>query len=198
MSATPDFPKREFRSRQEIRDWLKAHHATADTFWLVSFKKHVTDRYVPYGDIVEELLCFGWIDTRTRRLDDDRTMLLVAPRKPGSSWSAPNKKRVAKLEKAGLMTPAGRKPIDAAKRDGSWSFLDDIENVLIPDDLVSALQKNKTAQREFDRFNKSAKKVILLWIKTAKRSETRAKRVYETVRLAAKGIKAAHPEARGQ
>ena len=193
-----DFPKIEFRSRQQLRDWLDANHATASSFWLVSFKKHVTDRYVPYGDIVEELLCYGWIDSRTRRVDDDRTMLLVGPRKPGSTWSASNKKRVAKLENAGLMTPAGRKPIDAAKRDGAWSFLDDIENVVIPDDLDSALQENKTAQREFDRFNRSAKKVILLWIKTAKRSETRAKRVRETVRLAAKGLKAAHPEARGQ
>ncbi len=193
-----DFPKIEFRSRQQLRDWLDANHATASTFWLVSFKKHVTDHYVPYGDIVEELLCYGWIDSRTRRVDDDRTMLLVGPRKPGSTWSAANKHRVAKLEKAGLMTPAGRKLVDAAKADGAWSFLDDIENVVVPDDLVSALQKNKAAQREFDRFNKSAKKVILLWIKTAKRSETRAKRVHETVRLAAKGLKAAHPEARGK
>ena len=198
MSVPGEFPKREFRSRQELRDWLHANHATADTFWLVSFKKHVTDRYVPYGEIVEELLCYGWIDSRTRRLDEDRTMYLVAPRKPGSSWSASNKKRVAKLEKNGLMTPAGREKIDAARRDGSWSHLDDIENLVIPDDLLNALQENETAQKEFDAFNKSAKKVILLWIKTAKRSETRAKRVSETVRLAAKGLKAVHPEAHGQ
>ena len=198
MSSTRSISKREFRSRQEIRDWLGTNHATADTFWLVSFKKHVKDCYVPYGDIVEELLCFGWIDSRTRRVDDDRTMLLVAQRKPGSTWSASNRKRVAELENAGLMTPAGQEKIDAAKRDGSWSYLDDIENLLIPDDLASALQANKTAQRKFDAFNDSATKVILLWIKTAKRSETRAKRVSETVRLAAKGLKAAHPEAQGQ
>ena len=198
MTATPDFPKRVFSSRQELRDWLDANHDTAGTFWLVSFKKHIEDRHVPYGDIVEELLCYGWIDGRTRRLDDDRMMLLVAKRKPGSTWSASNKKRVARLEKAGLMTPAGRDKIDAAKRDGSWSFLDEIENLEIPDDLGRALKKNRTAQRNFDAFNASAKKVILLWIKTARRSETRAKRVSETVRLAAKGLKAAHPEARGQ
>lgn len=198
MSGIRAFAKREFRSRQELRDWLHANHATADTFWLVSFKKHVTDRYDPYGEIVEELLCYGWIDTRTRRLDEDRTMFLVAPRKPGSSWSASNKKRVTKLEKVGLMTQAGREKIDGAKRDGSWSYLDDIEKLVVPDDLSSALHENKTAQREFGAFNKSAKKVILLWIKTAKRSDTRAKRVSETVRLAAKGLKAAHPEARGQ
>jgi uncharacterized protein YdeI (YjbR/CyaY-like superfamily) len=198
MSTKRDFPKREFERRQELRDWLDANHAIADTFWLVSFKRHVADRCVPYGDIVEELLCYGWIDTRTRRLDEDRTMYLVAPRKPGSTWSASNKERVAKLEKAGLMTQEGRRKIDAAKRDGSWSYLDDIENLVIPGDLASALQENKKAQESFDSFNKSAKKVILLWIKTAKRAETRANRVSETVRLAAKGLKAAHPEARDE
>ena len=108
MNGLREFPKKEIRSRQALRDWLHANHKTNETFWLVSFKKHVKERHVPYDAIVEELLCCGWIDTRTQRLDDDRTMLLVAPRKPGGSWSASNKKRVAKLEKAGLMTPAGR------------------------------------------------------------------------------------------
>jgi len=198
MSDIGHLPKREFRCRQDLRNWLEANHAEADSFWLVSFKKHIKDRYLPYDAIVEELLCYGWVDSRTRRLDDDRTMLLVAPRKPGSTWSASNKKRVAKLEKAGLLAPAGRQKIDDAKRDGSWSFLDDVENLVIPEDLSSALKRNKTAKKEFEAFSKSAKKVILLWIKTAKRSDTRAKRVNETVRLAARGLKAAHPEAQGQ
>jgi uncharacterized protein YdeI (YjbR/CyaY-like superfamily) len=193
-----DFPKIEFQSRQQIRDWLEANHATATAFWLVSFKKNVTDRYVPYGDIVEELLCYGWIDSRTNRVDDERTMLLVGPRKPGSTWSAANKRRVARLTKEGLMTPAGQKKIDAAKRDGSWSYLDDIENLVVPDDLADALQSNKSAQRHYESFNDSAKKVILLWIKGAKHEATRARRVSETVRLAAKGLKAGHPEAKGQ
>ena len=198
MSGLEDLAKREFCSRQELRAWLDANHAEADTFWLVSFKKHISERYVPYDDIVEELLCFGWIDGRTRRLDDDRTMLLLAPRKPGSTWSAVNKKRIIALEEAGLMTAAGREKIENAKQDGSWTFLDDIEDLVIPEDLSSALENNKEAQAEFEAFNRSAKKVILLWIKTAKRTETRAKRVSETVRLAAKGLKAAHPEAQGQ
>lgn len=193
-----DFPRREFSSRREIRDWLAENHATATTFWLVSFKKHVADRHVPYGEIVEELLCFGWIDSRTRRVDDDRTMLLVGPRKPGSTWSASNKRRVVKLARNGLIDDAGQRKIDDAKRDGSWRFLDDIENLVIPDDLGDALKANATARNHFDAFNDSAKKVILLWIKTAKRAETRSKRVKETVRLAAKGVKAAHPEARGR
>jgi uncharacterized protein YdeI (YjbR/CyaY-like superfamily) len=198
MSKAPEYPRVEFRSRQAIRDWLAENHATGTTFWLVTFKKHVTQHHIPYGEIVEELLCYGWIDSRTRRVDDDRSMLLVAPRKPGSTWSASNKKRVARLVKEGLMTPAGQLKIDKAKSDGSWNYLDDIENLVIPDDLKRAFAKNKAARRNFDAFNDSARKVILLWIKRAKRDETRATRVTETVRLAARNIKAAHPEARGQ
>lgn len=197
MSVSADLPKREFCSRHEIREWLEANHSSATPFWLVSFKKHVTDRYLPYGDIVEELLCFGWIDSRTRRLDDERTMLLVGPRKPGSTWSASNKKRVVKLSKNGLMTPAGQEKIDAGKRDGSWRFLDDIENLVIPEDLADALKANKSAKRNFESFNDSAKKMILFWITTAKRDSTRSNRVSETVRYAEKGSNAARPEARG-
>ncbi len=187
--------KIEFRSRAELRHWLAANHTTARAFWLVTFKKHVAEYWVPYGDVVEELLCFGWIDARTRRLDEDRAMLLVAPRKAGSTWSASNKKRITKLTKQGLMTAAGQAKIDAARSDGSWTFLDDVENLVVPDDLAKALGKNKRARNNFESFNPSSRKVILLWIKTAKREQTRAKRIKETVRLAAKNLKAAHPEA---
>ena len=196
--SSSEYPNREFRSRQAIRKWLDANHAIADTFWLVSYKKHVTDHYVPYGDIVEELLCFGWIDSRTKRVDDERMMLLVGPRKPGSTWSASNKKRAAKLNNSGLMTPAGQMKIDAAKQDGSWCYLDDIEKLIIPDDLAEALQANRSARQNYDAFNDSAKKVILMWIKSAKREVTRSRRVRETVRLAARGLKAGHPEAKGR
>ena len=193
-----DRPLIEFSSRQALRQWLQENHATAGTFWLVTYKKHVAERYVPYGAVVEELLCFGWIDSRTRRVDDDRTMLLVSPRKPGSTWSAANKKRVAAIERQGLMQEAGRRLVESAKADGSWSFLDDIERLEMPADLDRAFAKSKRARQNYDAFNPSAKKVILLWIKTAKRAETRTKRIRETVRLASKNIKAAHPEAHGQ
>ncbi len=193
-----DHPQIEFRSRQAIRDWLLANHATAGTFWLVAYKKHVAEYYIPYGEIVEELLCFGWVDSRTRRVDDDRTMFLVSPRKAGSSWSASNKKRVDRLENLGLIEDAGRRAIESAKADGSWSFMDDIERLEVPDDLARALARNKRAKRNFEAFQPSARKIILLWIKTARREETRQKRIRETVRLAAKNVKAAHPKARGQ
>jgi len=198
MSNPHDHPRLEFRSRKAIRAWLDANHATATAFWLVTFKKHVKEHHIPYGEIVEELLCFGWVDSRTRRVDDDRTMLLVSPRKPGSTWSASNKRRVAELEKEGLMTTAGRAKVEQGRKDGSWTFLDDIEKLVEPDDLVDALNRNQRARQNFDSFNPSARKVILLWIKTAKRDETRARRISETVRLAARNLKAAHPEAKGK
>ena len=191
-------PEIEFRSRQAIRDWLQKNHATASTFWLVNYKKHVAEFYIPYGEIVEELLCFGWVDSRTQRVDKDRTRLLVSPRKPGSTWSASNKQRVARLEREGLMREAGRRSIDSAKADGSWTFLDDVERLEMPDDLSAAFKKNKRALANYGAFNASAKKIILLWIKTAKREETRARRISDTVRLAAGNIKAAHPEAQGK
>ena len=198
MKELPGHLKIEFRSRDELRRWLDANHATADSFWLVTYKRHVLEYYLPYDHVVKELLCYGWIDARTRRVDDDRTMFLVAPRKIGSTWSASNKKRVAELAKAGIMTPAGQEKVDTAKKDGSWVFMDDIEKLVVPPDLARALTKNKRARHNFEAFTASAKKVILLWIKTAKRDATRAKRVSETVRLAAKNLKAAHPEAHGQ
>ena len=192
MNESPSHPRIEFRSRQAIRDWLRANHATGKTFWLVTFKKHVSEHHVPYGDIVAELLCYGWIDSRTRRVDDDRTMLLVAPRKAGSTWSASNKKRVAELTKKGLITVAGQRKVDAARKDGSWSYLDDVEKLIVPDDLAAAFANNKTAKKNYEAFTASSRKIILYWIKSAKRKTTRAKRIDETVRLAAKNVKAAH------
>ncbi len=198
MPPVADHPQIEFRSRQALREWLERHHASAGSFWLVTFKKHVPEYHIPYNDVVEELLCFGWIDARTRRVDDDRTMLLVAPRKEGSTWSAANKARIATLRREERMTPAGQAKVDAAKRDGSWNWLDDVENLVVPEDLAQALEANPAANEHFTAFNAAARKVILLWIKTAKREETRRKRIAETVRLAEKNVKAAHPEAKRQ
>lgn len=198
VSEVDKHPQREFRSRKAVRRWLEANFDKADSFWLVTYKKHVAKYYVPYDEIVEELLCFGWIDTRTRRVDDDRTSLLVAARKPGSTWSASNKRRVARLTKAGLMIPAGQAKVGAAKADGSWTFMDDIEKLVVPDDLAQALARNRAAKCNFEAFPGSARKVILLWIKTARRETTREYRIAETVRLAAKNLKAAHPEAAGR
>ncbi len=139
---------------------------------------------------MEEALCFGWIDSTARTLDDERTMQWFAPRKPRSGWSTPNKERVARLITTGLLAPAGLAKIDAAKQDGSWSALDAVEALEVPPDLGAALAANPAAQQHWDAFPRSVKRGILAWIATARRPETRARRVAETARLAADNIRA--------
>lgn len=179
----------EVRSRAEWRAWLAAHHATSDAIWLVTFKKG-RGPYLSNDDIVEEALCFGWIDSLPRKLDDDRTMLLLAPRKPGSAWSNINKDRAKRMIAAGAMTPAGQAKIDAAKAGGAWAKLDTVERLEIPADLAQALAHHDGAAAEFEAFPRSVKRGILEWIAAAKRPETRAMRIAETAAKAARGERA--------
>jgi uncharacterized protein YdeI (YjbR/CyaY-like superfamily) len=179
-------------SRPEWRAWLEQHHATLPGVWFVYYKTGTGKSRVSYDDAVEEALCFGWIDSVQRSLDTERTMLKFSPRKPKSRWSKINKGRVGRLVRLGLMTPAGLAKIEAAKRDGSWAAFDTVERLTMPPDLKTALAANPAAARNFDAFPRSSKKIILGWIASAKRPETRAKRVDETVRQAAKNLKANH------
>ncbi|MDJ0752797.1 MAG: YdeI/OmpD-associated family protein [Ardenticatenaceae bacterium] len=187
------FAQVQVESRAAWRSWLAANYTQTEGIWLVTFKKHVKDKYLPYDDIVEEALCFGWIDSLPRKLDEDRTMLFLSPRRPKSPWSGLNKRRIEKIMAEGLMMPPGQAMIDQAKEDGSWSLYDDIEALVIPPDLAAALEANSAARKYFDRFSDSSKKGILWWIKSAKRPATRQKRIAETVALAAQNIKANHP-----
>lgn len=177
-------------TRAEWRAWLDANHATEKGCWLVSWKKATGKPIVPYDDIVEEALCFGWIDSVVNGLDDERAMLLITPRKKGSAWSRLNKQRIERLEATGLIAPAGRAVIDQAKADGSWTALDAVEDLIEPDDLATALDAEPEARRHWDTFSPSSRKGILWWIVSAKRAPTREKRIAETVRLAAIGEKA--------
>ena len=179
----------EVRSREEWRAWLAAHHADAPGVWLVTFKR-AHPAHVPYDDVVEVALAFGWVDSRPRALDDSRSMLLVTPRKAGSGWSRRNKERIARLRQRGEMAPAGEAVIAAAERDGSWSALDEVENLTEPDDLRAALDAAPDARRHWDAFPRSAKRGILEWIGSARKPETRAKRIAETATLAARGERA--------
>jgi uncharacterized protein YdeI (YjbR/CyaY-like superfamily) len=179
-------------NRQEWRDWLLHHYRTAAGVWLIYYKKQSGRPYVAYDDAVEEALCFGWIDSRSNALDDERYLQLFTPRKPRSPWSRPNKQRVERLIEQGLMTPAGYALIEAAQRDGSWNMYDAVEDLVMPNDLREALAANDLARLNFDMFSNSSKRNILWWIASAKRPETRHKRIEETVRLAAENIKAHH------
>ncbi|WP_019507833.1 YdeI family protein [Pleurocapsa sp. PCC 7319] len=185
-----DRPQFTAKTRQEWRNWLKDNHAKSEGIWLVTYKKNSGISYLPYNDIVEEALCFGWIDSLPRKLDEQRTMLYVSPRKDQSNWSKANKDRVAKLLKQGLMTPPGIEKVNMAKVDGSWSFLDDVEALILPDDLLQALAQNPIAEKYFTAFPPSVKRGILEWIKNAKRFPTREKRISKTVELAAKNVRA--------
>ena len=177
-------------SRAEWRKWLKKNHDRSPGVWFVYYKKHTGKPRVEYDDAVEEALCFGWIDSLARSFDDERSRLLMTPRKPKSVWSKPNKKRVEKIVAEGLITEIGLAKIEQAKADGSWNTLDSSDNLEVPKDLKAAFAKNKTAKKNWDGFAPSARKAILYWVGTAKREETRNARLEKIVSMAAVGKRA--------
>lgn len=181
---------------EDWRAWLAANHAQTEAVWVVTFKKGMGP-YVSYGDVRDEALCWGWIDSLRRTVDDDRTRLLLSPRRTGSRWSAVNKVRVDALLADGRMQPAGLTLIEAAKADGTWDALNEVEALIEPDDLMTALEA-ANARATWDGFSRSARRGILEWIFSAKRPDTRQKRVTETARLAALGLRAGYPEAKGR
>ncbi len=172
------------------RAWLTANHTRPDGVWLITYRPGTGKATFSYEQAVEEALCFGWIDGKANKLDDERTMLWYAPRRPGSSWAKTNKARIERLIADGRMTPAGLAKIEAAQADGSWTLLDSVERLEVPDDLAAEFDKFPDARAHFDAFPPSARRMALAWIATAKRPETRAKRVSETARLAQDNVRA--------
>ena len=177
-------------TRAQWRAWLGAHADDTEGVWLVSWKKATGKPFVSYDEVVEEALCAGWVDSKPATLDAERAMLWIAPRRARSSWSRPNKERVARLEAAGLMLPRGLAVVEAAKRSGTWAALDEVENLTEPDDLRSALDSDPGARASWDAFPRSAKRGILEWISSAKRPETRSARIATTVSEAHAGRRA--------
>ena len=182
----------EIDSPQALRDWLDMHHRQAASVWIVTYRKP-DPRHVPWGAIVDAALCFGWIDSLPRRLDDARTMVLLSPRRPGSAWSAVNKAKVAALTAAGLLAPAGLAAVAAAKESGTWNRLDVAHALVVPPDLEAALAAHPGAADHFAAFSPSSRRGILEWIEQARRPQTRRSRVETTARLAAENRKANHP-----
>ncbi|WP_242060124.1 YdeI/OmpD-associated family protein [Oscillatoria sp. FACHB-1407] len=177
-------------TRAEWRNWLEQHHTRPDGVWLISYKKGTGKPRFDYDEAVEEALCFGWIDSKPNKLDEERSLLWFAPRKPRTGWSKLNKERVERLMAQGLMMPPGLAKVEAAKQDGSWNALDAIEALEIPPDLEAALISCAPAQQNFEAFPRSVKRGILEWIASAKKPETRAKRIAETAQLAAQNMRA--------
>jgi uncharacterized protein YdeI (YjbR/CyaY-like superfamily) len=177
----------------EWRAWLDANHTRDDGVWLVSWRSGSGRPRVSYDESVEEALAFGWIDSKARTIDDERAAIWMSPRKPGSGWSRSNKERIERLERDGRMADAGRRVIERAKGDGSWTVLDSVEQMVVPDDLAAAFQRTPGSREQYEAFSPSARKAILAWIATAKRPETRTRRVAEAAAAAARGERANEP-----
>lgn len=182
-------PTVDLPDRAAWRGWLAAHHTQPAGIWLVLYTKASGRRLLTYDEAVEEALCFGWIDSLPRKLNEDSFKLLFTPRQKGSGWSALNKRRIEKLEAAGLLMPAGLAKIAAARQDGSWTSLDAAEALEMPADLTRALAANPAAQANFAAFPPGARKQLLQYLSSARRPETRQQRLLRIVARAADNLR---------
>lgn len=180
------------KTRKEWRKWLEKNHQSEKSVWLIIYKKESDTQSVYYPEAVDEALCFGWIDSKPNKRDEHSYYQFFAKRNPKSNWSKVNKEKVAKLLEQGLIHRSGLEMIEIAKQNGTWTALDEVENIIIPDDLKKLFSKNKTALENWENFPRSSKRGILEWIMNAKKPETRQKRIEKTVSLAEKNIKANH------
>jgi len=185
MSVRDEAPSIQFNDRAAWRAWLEANHAAARGVHVISWRPRTGKPRLEYDDAIEEALCFGWVDSSGGVIDDERAKLYFAPRRPGSVWAASNKARVERLRAAGLMTAAGESVIERAQADGSWTVLDSAERLEMPADLNAALDARPLAAEQFAAFPPGARKMALAWIATAKRPETRERRVAEVAEGAA-------------
>lgn len=173
--------------RASWRAWLAENHASSSGIWFVYYKKHTGQPSVAYPDVVRECLCFGWIDSKVKTLDDQRYRQIITPRKPKSVWSKLNKSYIEELLAEGLLTGAGLAKIEAAKADGSWTALDAVEAGLVPDDLQTALESNPAALARFTSLSLSKRKLILAPLQAAKRPETRQARILQALESLTRG-----------
>ncbi|MDQ1140152.1 YdeI/OmpD-associated family protein [Pedobacter agri] len=176
-------------SRKAWRLWLSEHHISKQAVWLVQYKKSANIPTISWSEAVEEALCFGWIDGIRKSIDHERYIQFFTKRKPRSTWSKINKAKVLELIEAGLMTTAGHESIIRAKENGSWTILDEVEELVIPHDLEVEFSRQPEAKAFFLTLSKSIRKAILQWIAFAKRPETKAKRIAEVVDLASQKLK---------
>jgi uncharacterized protein YdeI (YjbR/CyaY-like superfamily) len=172
------------RSRRQWRAWLAAHHMSSPGIWLVCYKDHTAVKSIPYEDTVREALCFGWIDSLVKRLDDDRYARKLTPRRPTSKWSDINRKRWTELKAAGLLTSAG---LVAAPTENTYAPRPVIPN--LPAYIAKALKTNPKAWEFFRKLAPTDRRPFVVWIHTAKRPETRERRIRESIRLLAAGKK---------
>jgi uncharacterized protein YdeI (YjbR/CyaY-like superfamily) len=186
-----DFPIYHPADSAAWRAWLAANHDSCRGVWVASWRTSSGRDPVRYEHLVEEAICFGWIDSTVNILDDDRALQLMTPRKPKSGWTRLNKQRVAVLEVQGRMTDAGRRSVEVAKANGWWTIYDAVEDLLEPEDLADALDADPCARVAWDGFPPSARKQMLWWVASAGKPETRTNRIAKIVAEAAHGRRAA-------
>ncbi|HYG19231.1 MAG TPA: YdeI/OmpD-associated family protein [Ohtaekwangia sp.] len=174
-------------NRKAWRKWLASHYTSSEAVAVVIYGKNSKTPNLTYGDAVEEALCYGWIDNKAMKRDGESMYLQFVPRREKSNWSKLNRDRAEKLIAQGLMRKAGQRFIDLAKSSGQWDAA--LETDIIPADLQKAFNKKKKAYQHFQAFPPSSRRMILQWIRNAKRPETRAVRIEKTVALAAENIK---------
>ncbi|MGB0870048.1 MAG: YdeI/OmpD-associated family protein [Flavobacteriales bacterium] len=176
-------------NQQEWRSWLELNHKSKEAVWLVFYKKKSPKYNLSWSQAVDEALCFGWIDSVKKTIDNETYIQYFSKRKPKSNWSKVNKDKVKNLIENGLMKEEGLKSIAIAKENGSWVFLDDVEALIVPEDLKMELENRKGALDFFNSLSDSSKKMFLYWVHSAKRSETRQKRILEIAENANQKLK---------
>ena len=177
------------RSRHDWRKWLELNHNKKEAIWLIFYKKKSPNYNLSWSESVDEALCFGWIDSVKKTIDKEKYKQYFTKRKAKSNWSKVNKNKVKILIEQGLMEEEGYKSIEIAKKNGSWSFLDEVEALVIPEDLKEEFTNHKGSIEYFDSLSKSTKKILLYWVVSAKRKETRQKRILEIAENASQKLK---------
>jgi uncharacterized protein YdeI (YjbR/CyaY-like superfamily) len=177
------------KSRHDWRNWLELNHRKKDAVWLIFYKKKSPNYNLSWSESVDEALCFGWIDSVKKTIDTEKYIQYFSKRKEKSNWSKVNKDKVKALIDKGLMQEAGYKSIEIAKENGSWTILDEVEALVIPADLKAAFANHKGSMKYFDSLSASAKKGLLYWVVSAKRLDTRQKRIIEIAENAGKKLK---------
>ncbi len=178
MIATERFEKVEITSLDALRDWLAANHGQSESVWLVRYKENVPGKHVDRLAVLDELLCFGWVDGLARKLDAERTMQLISPRRQ-QAWAQSYQDRVAWLEKEGRMAEPGRATVLRGKASGLWDAYADSDRLQVPADLAALLARDPAADRYFGEAAPSYRRNVLRWVGAAKRPETRTKRLLE-------------------
>ena len=171
-----------FKNREEWRNWLNKNSSKETEVWLLHYKKHTVKPSVSLSEAVEEAICFGWIDSKLKRIDSERFILRYSPRRKGSVWSLLNKKKAGKMIEIGMMTASGLSTVEEAKRNGMWQkAYTNLKKNRLPTDLKKALMTKPKAWENFQKFANSYRNMYIGWVTGAKTEPTRKKRIKEVV-----------------